>query len=122
MLMTPLTWRFTAVLARKGMAADWQLGAMPGSTAAALVFQRGQEENHVLVFDVSKASDTTPHGALAPLLRHMGVLEELIKLFHTLRCGSTLPLSQRTPPPRAFASIVACGKAARKAPCSTSSS
>ena len=94
MLMTPLMRRFTAVLARKGLAADWQFGAMPGSTAAAPVFlaqrrlQRGQEENHVLAFDVSKAFDTAPHGALALLLRHMGVPEELIRLFNTLSCGS----------------------------------
>ena len=38
MLMTPLMRRFTAVLARKGLAADWQFGAVPGSTAAAPVF------------------------------------------------------------------------------------
>ena len=94
MLMTPLMRRFTAALARKGLAADWQFGAMPGSTAAAPVFlaqrrlQRGQEENHVLAFHVSKAFDTAPHGALALLLRHMGVPEELIRLFHTLNCGS----------------------------------
>ena len=94
MLMTLLMRRFTAVLARKGLAADWQFGAMPGSTAAAPVFlaqrrlQRGLEENHVLAFDVSKAFDTAPHGALALLLRHMGVPEELIRLFHTLSCGS----------------------------------
>ena len=93
MLMTPLMRRFTAVLARKGVAADWQFGAMPGSTAAAPVFlaqrrlQRGLEENHVVAFDVSKAFDTAPH-ALALLLRHMGVPEELIGLFHTLSCGS----------------------------------
>ena len=94
MLMTPLMRRFTAVLARKGLAADWQFGAMPGSTAAAPVFlaqrrlQRGQEENHNLAFDVSKAFDTAPLGALALLLRHMGVPEELIMLFYTLSCGS----------------------------------
>ena len=94
MLMTPLMPRFTAVLARKGLAADWQFGAMPGSAAAAPVFlaqrrlQRGLEENHVLAFDVSKAFDTAPHGALALLLRHMGVPDELIRLFHTLSCGS----------------------------------
>ena len=94
MLMTPLMRRFTAVLARKGLAADWQFGAMPGSTAAAPVFlaqrrlQRGLEENHVLAFDVSKAFDTAQHGALALLLRPMGVPEELIWLFHTLSCGS----------------------------------
>ena len=94
MLMTPPMRRFTAVLARKGLAADWQFGAMPGSTVAAPVFlaqrglQRGMEENHVVAFDVSKAFDTGPHGALALLLRHMGVPEELIRLFHTLSCGS----------------------------------
>ena len=94
LLMTPLMRRFTAVLVRKGFAAGWQFGAMPGSTASALVFlaqrgmQRGQEENHVLAFDVSKAFGTAPHGALALLLRHMGVPEELIRLFHTLSCGS----------------------------------
>ena len=38
MLMTPLMRRFTAVLSRKGLAADWQFGAMPASTAAAPVF------------------------------------------------------------------------------------
>ena len=94
MLMTPLMRRFTAVVARKGLAADWQFGAMPISTAAAPVFlaqrrlHRGQEENHVLAFDVSKAFNTAPHGALALLLRPMGVPEELIRLFHTLSCGS----------------------------------
>ena len=94
MLMTPLKRRFTAALARRGLAADWQFGAMPGSTAAAPVFlaqrklQREREENHVLAFDVSKAFDTVPLGALALLLRHMGVPEELIRLFHTLSCGS----------------------------------
>ena len=94
MLMTPLMRRFTAVLARKGLAADWQFGAMPGSTVAAPVFlaqrrlQLGQEENHVLAFDVSKAFDTAPHGALALLVRHMGVPKELIRHFHTLSCGS----------------------------------
>ena len=94
MLMTPLMRSFTAVLARKGLAADWRFGAMPGSTAAAPVFpdqrrlQRGQEENHVLAFCVSKAFDTAPHGALALLLRHMQVPEELIRLSHTLSCGS----------------------------------
>ena len=96
MLMTPLISWFTTDLARKGLAADWQFGAMPGSTAAAPVFlaqhrlQRGQEENHVLAFDVSKAFDRAPHGALALRLRLMGVPEELIKLFHTLSCGSTV--------------------------------
>ena len=94
MLMTPLMRRFTALLARKGLAADWQFGAMPGSTAAALVFlgerrlQRGQDDNHVLAFDVSKALDTATHGASALVLRHMGVSEDLIRLFHTLSCGS----------------------------------
>ena len=93
-LMTPLMRRFTPVLARKGLAADWQFGAIPGSTAAAPVFlaqrrlQRWLDENHVLAFDVSKAFDTAQHGALVLLLCHMGVPEELIRLFHTLSCGS----------------------------------
>ena len=71
---------------------------MPGSTAAAPVLlaqrrlQCGQEEIHVLAFDVSKALDTAPHGALALLVRHMGVPEELIRLFHTLSCGSLLSI------------------------------
>ena len=95
MRMTTLMRRFTAVLARKGLAAVWQSGAMPGSTAASPVFlaqhrlQQGKEENHFLAFDVSKAFDTAPHGALALLFGHMGVPEELIKLFRTLSCGST---------------------------------
>ena len=38
MLITPFMRRFTAVLARKGLAADWRFGAMPGSRAAAPVF------------------------------------------------------------------------------------
>ena len=88
--------RFTAVLARKSMAAHRQFGAMLGSSAVAPVFpaqrrlQRGQEENRVLGFDVSGAFDAAPHGAVALLLRHMGVPKGLIKLFHTLSCGSTL--------------------------------
>ena len=66
-LMTPLMRRFTAVLARKGMAAEWQLRAMTGCTAAAAVFlaprwlQQGQEESHVLDFDVSKAFYKAPN-------------------------------------------------------------
>ena len=96
MLMTPLMRRFTTVPVRKAMAAHWLFGAMPGSTAAALVFvaqrrlQRGHEENHVVAFDVSKAFDIAPHGAVALLVPHMGVPEELLKLFHTLNCGSTV--------------------------------
>ena len=43
-----------------------------------------------MAFDASKAFDTAPHGALALLLRHMGVPEKLIKVFHTLSCGSTV--------------------------------
>ena len=127
MLMTPLMRRFTAVLARKGLAADWQFGAMPGSTAAATVFlaqrrlQRGLEENHVVAFDVSKAFDTAPHGALALLLRHTGVPEELIRLFHTLAAGLWCASSPRTARRRAYDSTRACGRAARRALCSTSS-
>ena len=38
MLLTLLMRRFTTALARKGLAACWQLAAMLGSTAAAPVF------------------------------------------------------------------------------------
>ena len=68
MLMTPVMRGLTAVLAPKGLAADRQFGAMRGSTAVAPVIlaqrrlQRGQEENHVLAFDVSEAFDTTLTG------------------------------------------------------------
>ena len=34
----PLLCQFTAILARNGVAPDWQFGAMPGSKALALVF------------------------------------------------------------------------------------
>ena len=128
MLTTPLMRRFTAVLARKGRAADWQFGAMPGSTAAAPVFlaqrrlQRGQEENHVLAFDVSKAFDIAPHWALALLLRHMGVPEELIRLFHTLSRGSLVRIVTAHGPTPSIGLHRACGRAVRRALCSTSSS
>ena len=52
--------------------------------------QRGQEENHVLAFDVFKAFEPAPHWALAFLLHHLGVPEKLIKLFHTLSCASAV--------------------------------
>ena len=61
---------------------------------------RGQEENHVLDFDVSKAFNTAVQGAVARLLRHMGVPEERIKLFHTLSCGSKVRIvTARGPTP-----------------------
>ena len=94
--MTPLMRRFTVVLACKGMVADLQLRTMPSSTAtsspllAQRKLQRGQGENHVLALHVSKAFATAPHGVVAHLMRHMGVPKELIKLFHTLSCPSTL--------------------------------
>ena len=128
MLMTPLKRRFTATLARKGLAADWRFRAMLGSMAAAPVFvaqrrlQRGQEENHVLAFDVSKAFDTAAHRVLALLLRHMGVLEELIKLFRTLSSGSTVRIVTTHGPRRSIRLHGVCGRVVRKAPCSTSSS
>ena len=78
------------------------LGGRPAVCGTAQL-QRGQQENHVLAFDVSKAFDTALHGALALLLRHMGVLEELITLFHTLSCSSTVCNNARShsehPPP-----------------------
>ena len=41
-------------------------------------------------FDVSKAFDTAPHGALAYLLRHMGVPKSIIALFQRLSCESSV--------------------------------
>ena len=96
MLMTPLMRRFTAVLARHGLAADWQFwghaGLHGGSSGVSSPAQAaaGQEENHVLAFDVSKAFDTAPHGALAHLVRHMRVPEELIKIFQALSRSSAV--------------------------------
>ena len=66
--------------------------------------------------------DTAPHGALALLLRHIGVPEELIRLFHTLSCGLWCAASPRTARRRAFGSTGACSRAVRRALCSTSSS
>ena len=83
MHMTPLMRRFTTAPVCKRMAVNRQFGAVPDSTMAAPVFlahhkmRRFKEENHAMALDVSKAFDTAPHGALALLLRHMGVQEEL---------------------------------------------
>ena len=94
--MTPLMERFTAVLRKKGMSCDVQFGAMPGASPAAPIFLAQQQLSHanshayVMSFDVSKAFDTAPHGALAYLLRHMGVPESLILLFQQLSCESTV--------------------------------
>ena len=126
--MTPIMRRFTAVLGRKGLAADWRFGAMPGSTAAAPVFlaqsklQQGREENHVLAFDVSKAFDTAPHGALALLLRHMGVRRSSSSSCTPSVVAPRCALSLHRAPPQASASIVACGREARKVLCSIFSS
>ena len=127
MLMTPLMRRFTAVLARKGLSADWQFGAMPGSTAAAPVFlaqrrlQRGLEENHVLAFDVSKAFDTAPHGgwrsSCATWVSRRSSSGSSTPSAAGLWCAS----SPRTARRRAYGSTGACGRAVRRALCSTSS-
>ena len=114
MLMTALMKRITAVLARNGLAAEWQFRALLGSAAAGPMFlaqprlQRGQEENHVLAFDVSKALDTAPHGALVRLLGLVviGVPEELTKFFHTPSCARCA-LSLRMAPRRTFVTTVA---------------
>ena len=94
MLMAPLMRRFRVVVVRKRMALDWQFGAMLGSTLVASMclsgLQRCLEENHVLALDISKAFDTAPLGSLGLLVRHMGDTDELIKLFHTISCGSTV--------------------------------
>ena len=96
MLMTPLMERFTTVLRRKGMSCDIQFGAMPGATPAAPIYLAQQQLKHfrgwnyVMSFDVSKAFDTAPHGALAYLPWHMGVPESIIALFPKLGCESSV--------------------------------
>ena len=113
MLMTPLMRRFTTVVARNGLAADKQFGAMLGSTAAAPVFlakrrlHQGQEENHVLAFGVSKAFDTAQHGALALLLRHMGVPSGVISSSLPSAAAPQCALLLRMAPRRAFVSTEA---------------
>ena len=75
----------TAVLTRQGVVSDWQQGALPGSNTGPRLFmaqrqlQRGRP-NYVFSFDARKAFDTTPHGTLHLILRHLSVLPEVIDL------------------------------------------
>ena len=124
MLMTALMRSFKVVLARKGMAAYWLFGAMPGSTAAAPVslaqrrLQRGQWENHVLAFDFSKALDTILLSSYATWGFRGSSSSSSIPSVEAPQCA----LSPCTAPPRPSASIVDRGRVARKALCSMSSS
>ena len=105
MLMTPLMRRFMAVLARKGLAADWQFGAMPGSMTGAPVFltqrRMGRWRSSCATWGSRRSSPgySTPSAA-------------------GLWCASSLRTAQR----RAFGSTGACGRAVRRVLCSTSSS
>ena len=85
LLTGPLTRRITEVLTRHGVVSDRQQGALPGfNTGRPLVMaqrqlQRGRP-NYVISFDARKAFDTTPHGALNLILRHLSVPLEVIDL------------------------------------------
>ena len=85
LLTGPLTQRITEVLTRHGVVSDWQQGALPGSSTGPPLFmaqqqlQRG-EPNYVSSFNVRKALDTSPHGALHLILRHLSVPPEVIDL------------------------------------------
>ena len=128
MLMTPLMRRFTAVLARKGLATDWQFGAMPGSTAAAPVFLAQRRRS------VGGRKTTSWPSMCQKLLtqRRMGRWRSSCATWGSRKTssGSSTPSaaglwcvsSQRTAQRRAFGSTGACGRAVRRALCSTSSS
>ena len=85
LLTGPLVQRITEVLTRHGVVSDWQQGALPGSntgpplTIAQQQLQRGRP-NYVFSFDARKALDTSPHGALHLILRHLSVPPEVIDL------------------------------------------
>ena len=85
LLTGPLTQRITEVLTRHGVVSDWQQGALPGSNTGPPLFmaqrqlQRGRP-NYVFSFDARKAFDTSPHGALHLILRHLSVPPDVIDL------------------------------------------
>ena len=85
LLRGPFTQRITEVLTRHGVVSDCQQGALPGSNTGPLLFmaqrqlQRGKP-NYVFPFDARKSFDTTPHGALHRILRHLSVPLEVIDL------------------------------------------
>ena len=95
LLTGPLTQRITEVLTRHGVVSDWQQGALPGSNTSPPLFmaqrqlQQGRP-NYVSSFDARKASDTTPHGALHLILRHLSVPPEVIDLLPFLHMCARL--------------------------------
>ena len=127
MLMTPLMRRFTAVLARKRLAADWQFGAMPGSTAAAPVFLASAGCS-VSRRRITSWPSTYPRHLTQ---RRMGRWRCSCATWWSRRsssgcstpsspglwCASSLRMAQR----RAFGSTGPCGRAVWRVPCSTSS-
>ena len=123
MLMTSLMRRFTAVLARKGWATDWQFGARPGSTAAA---PRCQSKDGRIIMSwplMSPRLLTWPrmghwHFSPATWESRRSSSSSSVPSAAAPRCALSLYMAPR----RAFISTGACGRAVRKAPCSTSSS
>ena len=85
LLTGPLTQRITEVLTRHGVVSDWQQGALPYSNTGSSLFmaqrqlKRGRP-NYVFSFNARKAFDTTPHGALHLIRRHLSVPPEIIDL------------------------------------------
>ena len=91
LLTGPLTQRITEGLTRHGVVSKWQQGALPGFNTNPSLFmaqrqlQRGRP-NYVFFFDACKAFDTSPHGTLHLILRHLSVppeVTDLLLLLHT---------------------------------------
>ena len=81
----PLTQRISEVLTRHGVVSDWQQRALTGSNTGPPLFMAQRQlqwgmPNYVFSFDARKAFDTTPHGALNLILRHLSVPPEVINL------------------------------------------
>ena len=85
LLTGPLTQHITEVLTRHGVVSDWQQGPPPGPNTSPPLFMAQRQlqwgrPNYIFSFDARKAFDTTPHGALLLILRHLSVPPEVIDL------------------------------------------
>ena len=80
------------------MVSDWQQGAIPGSYTGPPLFmaqrqlQRGRPTN-VFPFDIVKAFDTAPQGALHLILHHLSVPPEVIDLLLFLHTTARLRIA-----------------------------